>query len=233
MSTITSVTDELFHADLPALFLDTCILLDIIRSVKRCHTNCVRDAIGFVDAATSIPIRCKIVASHIVSHEWAANEREIVLEASKHLSEMETQSAHFHEACAEMRIPLGFSRAAYSRHDVANRLRSLSHDLLKSAIIVDSDVECCSRAMGRVIQNIAPSRKGAEAKDCTIVEEYLAVCRSLQGQGFKQKLVLCTSNTRDYCSTGTKLHAALATDFSAVGLRFTANLSWAFHDVTT
>ncbi len=34
MPTITAVADQIIAEDLPALFVDTCILLDVIRSIK-------------------------------------------------------------------------------------------------------------------------------------------------------------------------------------------------------
>jgi hypothetical protein len=55
------------------------------------------------------------------------------------------------------------------------------------------------------LDNIPPARQGGEAKDCTILEECLAVSR--------------------------RLHE-LVGDFAGVGLRFTANLPWGVHDVT-
>jgi hypothetical protein len=85
--------------------------------------------------------------------------------------------------------------------------------------------------MHRVIHNIPPSKRGGEAKDCTILEEYLAVSRRLHAAGFPKKKVFCTSNTNDYCDAG-GLHGVLAAEFAPIGLRFTSNLGWGFHDVT-
>ena len=44
MPHITAVADQLIATDLPIIFLDTCILLDVIRAIKRRYTNCVAKA---------------------------------------------------------------------------------------------------------------------------------------------------------------------------------------------
>jgi hypothetical protein len=230
MPTIIEVADRLTAIDLPVLFLDTCIFLDIIRAIKRRYDHCVEAASGLHRALTVAPAQCSLVVSHLVRHEWAAHEHELVGEASRHLVEIEGQSAQFHDACAVLGISPGFPRANYAGHALADQLRDLSRDILDAGIEVESDNECSGRAINRVIHNVPPSKKGGEAKDCTILEEYLAVCGILQAASFTEKLVFCTSNTKDYGGIG-GLHPQLAADFAAVGLRFTSNLPWGFHDV--
>lgn len=172
-----------------------------------------------------------MVISHLVRHEWQAHQPALLAEASKHLAEMEDQAGHFHDACAALGILPGFARANYAGHGMAEQLRDLSRQLLDAALFVASDDACSGRAIGRVIHNRPPSRKGGEAKDCTIIEEYLAICRRIEAAGFTKKRVFCTSNTNDYGEAG-RLHPELAPDFAAVGLRFTTNLPWGLHDVT-
>ncbi len=231
MPSIALVASQLIVSDLPVIFLDTCILLDVIRAIKRRYANCVAKASELHTAVTAAPAQCSLVVSHLVRHEWAVNEPGLLMEAGRHLAEIEDQSGHFHDACAVLGIAPGFARANYAGHKMAEKLRDLSQQLLNSGIEVEADNECSGRAINRVIHNIPPSTKGGEVKDCTILEEYLAVCRTLEVAGFAKKRVFCTSNTSDCCEPR-GLHAELAQDFAAVGLRFTTNLPWGFHDVT-
>ena len=232
MPSITAVADQLVAADLPVIFLDTCILLDIIRAIKRRYKNCISAAKELHAAATTPPPRCSMVVSHIVRKEWVDHEKELLDEVTRHLIEIEDQSKHFHDACDIFGIVPGFARANYAGHSMGERLCELSRQLLNCGIEVESDNECSGRAMERVIHGIPPSSKGHEAKDCTILEEYLAVCRCLHAAGFGKKKVFCTSNTTDFCEIGGKgPHSKLAPDFTAVSLRFTADLPWGFHDV--
>jgi hypothetical protein len=231
MPTILEVADQLAQADLPVIFLDTCILLDVMRAIKRRYANCVDHAVLLHAAATVTPRQCSVVVSHIVQHEWHANQQMLLQEASRHLAEIHEQSAHFHDACRAFGIAPGFPRANYAGLGIADRLHSLSWQLLNSATLIDADNECSGRALNRVINNIPPSTHGGEAKDCTILEEYLAVCRRLHAGGFAKRMVFCTSNKKDYCDPS-NLHLKLVADFAAAALRFTSDLSWGFHDVT-
>jgi len=189
MPHLTAVADQLIAADLPVIFLGTCILLDIIRAIKRRYADCVVKAKELHTAVTVLPIQCSLVASHLVRHEWGVHEPELLAEASRHLGAIEEQSGLFHDACGVFAIVPGFARANYAGHGMAEQLRDLSRELLSCGIEVDADDECSGRAINRVIYNIPPSKKGGEAKDCTILEEYLAVCRRLHAEGFARKRV--------------------------------------------
>ena len=233
MPTIEAAADRVVAADLPVLFVDTCVLLDVIRSIKRRYANCAAQARGLLIAATVAPQQCVLIVSHLVQHEWAVHQQELLDEATRHLNEMADQSGHFHDACGVFGTAPGFERANYAAHKIASHLHDLSRQLLNCGIILDPDNECSGRAMHRVKHNIPPSKKGGEAKDCTILEEYLAVSRRLHSAGFQRKKVFCTSNTSDYCEVGDRggIHADLALEFATIGLRFTSNLGWGFHDV--
>jgi hypothetical protein len=158
-------------------------------------------------------------------------QQELLDEAARHLIDMQEHASHFHDACGAFGIAPGFGHANYAAHGVAVRLHGLSRNLLNCAVVVEQDHECSNRAITRVIHNMPPSKKGGEAKDCTILEEYLAVARRLHDAGFQKRKVFCTSNTNDYCEGGA-LHPDLAAEFALIDFRFTSNLGWAFHDVT-
>ncbi len=230
MPTITAVADHIIGEDLPVLFVDTCILLDVIRSIKRKFRNCAAQAQGLHTVATVAPKQCIIVVSHVVQHEWHVRQQQVLDEAARHLNDLQEHSGHFHDACGVLGLAPGFGRSNYAVHNMAVRLRDLAHHLLACGIVIDPDDECSGRAIGRVIHNIPPSKKGGEAKDCTILEEYLAVARRLHDAEFQKKRVFCTSNTNDYCGPA-GLHALLAAEFAPINLRFTSNLGWGFHDV--
>ena len=82
------------------------------------------------------------------------------------------------------------------------------------------------------MNNIPPSKKSGQMKDCVIIEECLELCRQLRATGFVKKAVFCTSNTDDYCDVTKALHPTLDVEFAPVGLSFTKNLPWAVHEVT-
>jgi hypothetical protein len=234
MPSITAVEAQLRADDRPILFLDTCILLDLIRATYRCL------GIGYVQAAvelhtllTSNPPQCALIVASIVSTEWVDNAAKVRDEVQSHLKKIQDQAEHFHEACAILGITLTFGRPFYPGVGLAEKLHDLSKALLDGSIRLDRDAECVSRGYGRVVTKTPPSKQGSEVKDCVIVEECLELTRQLRANGFVRKCVFCTSNLNDYGGPDGRLHPSLAPDFAAVGMTFTANLPWAIHEIRT
>jgi hypothetical protein len=234
MAAIADVVAQLVQADCPVLFLDTCIILDVIRSIERGYKNCTAAASELLLRATGVPPSVRLVVSHLVLREWRTHASQLRLDAERDLKVLEERSGHFHDACLVFGITVGFNRAEYSRPALAERLHGLSEKVLLSAVIVDEEDECYRRAVRRVIDKIAPSKKGGEAKDCTILEEYLAVCRQLRTNGFQKRLLFCTSNTKDYCDKlpSSGLASTLATEFATINLDFCTSLEWAVHEAS-
>jgi hypothetical protein len=73
MPSIAVVEAQLRADDRPVLFLDTCILLDIIRSTYRCLANCVQRAADLPDLLTSTPPQCALAVASMVPREWSDN----------------------------------------------------------------------------------------------------------------------------------------------------------------
>jgi hypothetical protein len=232
MPSVDEIAGQITGANVPVLFVDTCILLDVIRSTSRCLPNYARQALELLKLISSTPPSCLLVISSIVPAEWNENAPEVTAEIIRHLAEMDEQSSHFHDACESLDLSAGFGRAGYSGLGLAEKLRDLSHRILGHAICLTADDESRSRAVARVIGRIPPSKKNGQVKDCAIIEEYLAVCRHLNLSGFGRRRIFCTSNTNDYCEAGKGLHSKLASDFVACDLSFTTNLPWAIHELT-
>ncbi len=231
MASIDDAVNALLAADRPVLFLDTCILLDIIRSTHRCLTKYAERASELSRLAAASPPSCTIVVSSIVPQEWNDNAQAVMEEALRHLRKMEEQSSHFHDACQALGISVATPRTRYGQSSLAEALRDLSRSLLDRAIRLDADAQSHVRAVARVVNRLPPALR-REVKDSAIIEEYLAVCRGLQAAGFARKRVFCTSNTEDYCEAGNQLHSNLVVEFSACSLFFTTNLPWALQEIT-
>ncbi len=233
MPSIAAVSGQIAAAGLPVLFVDTCILLDVIRATKRRSRECVQRAHDLLALIAPSSPQCCLVVPSMVPIEWNARAPEVFDEVQAHFAEIEDQASYFHEACQVLGLPLSSGPIAYSQVGLAEKLRELSAQLLAHAVLLDADTDCTVRAVGRVVKNIPPSRRNGEVKDCAIIEECLEVCRQLKSAGFSKKRVFCTSNTDDYCDASKKLHSALASEFASVGLGFTKNLPWAVHEIQT
>lgn len=234
MPSIAAVEAQLRVDDRPALFLDTCILLDIIRTTYRClGTDYIQRAVELRTLLTSNPPQCALIVASMVPKEWSDNAPNVKDEVQTHLKKIQDQAEHFHDACAALGMALPFGRPFYPRVGLADGLYDLSKALLDGSIHLDPDTGCASRAVGRVVARRPPSKQGGEVKDCVIVEESLELTMILRANGFARKCVFCTSNTGDYCDPRGRLDPTLAAEFAAVGMTFTANLPWAIHEIRT
>ena len=232
MPSIKDVVEQVQSDQLPVFFLDTCIFLDVIRAIQRRSKGYVASAWQLHQALTDAQPRCKLVVSHMVVHEWQKNSPLVLNEAEKHLMEIEEQSRLFHDACSLLGIAPAFPPSTYSGHGVAQQLHGLAPQILAKGLVVDQDADCSSRAITRIMHGKRPSTEGGrEAKDCTILEEYLEIYKETQDQQFHVKCVFCTSNTNDYSRHGS-LHEDLVEEFATVGLDFTSNLPWGLHQIT-
>lgn len=69
MPSIDEAVKALIATDRPILFLDTCILLDIIRSTHRCLAKYAEHATELAALASADPPGCSMVVSSIVPQE--------------------------------------------------------------------------------------------------------------------------------------------------------------------
>lgn len=232
MPSIAEAVGSLVASDKPVLFLDTCVLLDIVRSTHRCLKDYAVRASELLTLLSDSPPACTLILSSIVIQEWGHNASTVMEESSRHLQRMEEQSSHFHDACQALGLAAPVPRTLYGGSGLEKALRNLSESLIDRAVILDQDTDSRVRAFERVVNKIPPAMKKSEVKDCAIIEQYLAVCRGLQTAGFARNRVFCTSNTDDYCEAGGGLHSQLAIEFSGCALSFTKNLPWALHQIT-
>jgi hypothetical protein len=98
MPSIDEVAGQITAAGAPVFFLDTCILLDIIRSTNRCLPNYTANASELLRLTSEATPACLVVVSSIVCDEWGANAKGVTNEIVRHFCKMEEQSSHFHTA---------------------------------------------------------------------------------------------------------------------------------------
>lgn len=215
MPSIAAAAAQLRADERPVLFLDTCIIVDVIRATLRClGTNFVQSAIDLRGRLRSTPPGCALVVASLVPTEWGNHAPRTRDEVRGHLAKIQDQAQHFHAACGALDVGLGYGLPAYPTANLHDRLFDLSKEILDLAAVLDPDGECATRAIGRVAAKLAPSRQGGEMKDCVIVEECLELTRQLRANGFAKKCVFCTSNTNDYGNPDPNL----AVDFLAANL---------------
>jgi len=180
--------------------------------------------------AKAVPPECHLAVGSFVPGEWAKHAAPTRDELQKHLKAHDEASGDFRDACGHLGIGPG-ARSSFESSGLPAALYDLSSELLRRAIRLDPQNDLSLKAFARAAGHVPPSQGGGEIKDSTILEECLELCRSLRAAGFKNKLVYCTSNTRDYCEAR-RLHTELQAEFATLTLGFATTLPWALRELT-
>jgi hypothetical protein len=115
MPTILEAAHQVATAGVPVLCIDTCVLLDIIRTPLRKTPGCIQGAVELAELQAQS--HCRIVASSMIQDEWGSRIQTVVSELERHL---------------ETKMPLPFmkrvtwSRFPYRSANRRTRLRAWS-----------------------------------------------------------------------------------------------------------
>lgn len=219
MPNISDIISDIYANPKPVLLIDTCAILDIIRSPyrKKC-LDCLESAIAVVRAVTSDQEVCTTVIGSIVSQEFSENIGIVENELDKSLSELHDRAKIFYKACDLVGLERKFS-SIYNSSGVFAVLKQNAESLINNARVIDAEDKFLSLATIRVIQKKPPAQKGT-VKDSIITEEYLEIARQLSSRNFGYPMVFISSNIRDFFSGHNWLHPDLISEFSAVNLNY-------------
>lgn len=220
-----AAVETLAAAGIPVLLMDTCSLLDIVRSPVRdeLRVTDLEAAKELLMRAETSPAALSLVLDDQVTIEWAAHAERIERETAAGLEmagnrlramieRMQTLSSASIPAAMDV-TGLGFPRVSRA---VADRF------LAASLRVEDADQEKL-KATDRMNKRIPPAHLGRSHADCIVTETCLRLSRELRAGGFSGPVVFLSSNTGDYCEgAGRKLHSALMEEFDAAGLQYAA-----------
>ncbi len=178
---------------------------------------------------SATPRQSSVVLPSLVTKEWNDNFKKVLEETDTHIAALEKNAANFHKACERLGMELTTVRSSFKEVGLSRGLLDLALEIISKAETLDSSDQSNLLAYDRALNKRPPSGPGkSELKDCTILEECLALTRVLRQRSFSDRIVFCSSNINDYCvdSVGSKqLHPVLASEFAAVGLRYSRNLA--------
>jgi hypothetical protein len=211
MPDVAAVAAKIKLAVAPAVFLDTCVLLDIVRAP-------LRNTAANVEAATEVltgarrplPTVYPVIACPTPT-EWGAHIDEVVQDCENAVKSVGAVSA----SCSFVGLPvLGPLPAGLAT--LPDRLKTLSKDLLDASILLDKDADALSRTIDRIISARKPAKKGGPgAKDAAILEHAISLVDGLLvGGGFAGRRVFVSSNTGDFATANTTaIHPEIKSDF--------------------
>lgn len=209
------------------LYLDTCILLDIVRSPVResIDSNSARFAQSLMGRSSSNPRALWLVTSATVEMEWQENIDEVIKEVEREVLKLESRRRHFLSAATAATNTQYQHGQAESALDLVRQLRTVSKSLLDACVIIIPEDAHLLGAMNRVKQCLPPAKRGkAEPKDCEIYELFLGLCRELRTSGMINDFVFLSSNTEEY---GQNNSGGIQPELSRVCAKYASNLAWA------
>ncbi len=154
MTLIADIVRDIAANPAPVLFLDTCILLDVVRAPLRSKPDEVRLARLFLTSVQKTPKTIHLLVPSPVQPEWDANVLERVNECTTAVNACNAVAA----ICGHLALPLVAALPAGVRTMPA-LLRQLSFDLLAACVTIDNDGAALARAVDRIVANRHPVKQ--------------------------------------------------------------------------
>lgn len=216
----------------PLLLIDTCSLLDIVRTPVRETLN-ANHIQGSVDVLSNLAAgNLHVAVTTTVLTEFHEHLQATCEELEKHAKGLEAKTANYVRASSIAGLPLA-AFGSLGGQALSNKLSQYATDLLASAVIIERDRDCGHRAHDRVEIHHAPASRGkSESKDCLIIEHFLDLVQRLRRSGYTKKTVFVTNNSNDYGPPNAPL-PPLNSQFTAAGITYCNNFSWAVKEVLT
>jgi hypothetical protein len=223
MTLIAEIVHDVTANPAPVLFLDTCILLDVVRAPLRSKPDEVRLAQLFLASVRKNPKTIHLLVPSPVQPEWDTHILERVNECTTGVNACNAVAA----ICGHLALPVVAALPA-GVLTMPALLRQLSADLLAACVAIDNDGLALARAVDRIIAYRHPVKQphSKGAKDSVILEHAVETTAQLRNAGFAEICIFVSSNTGDFANPGsTHLHAQLAASFSPVHLRYAVSLA--------
>ena len=208
----------------PALYLDACAILDIVRDprrrdIRRDHQDA---SILLLEAAEADEL--DIFVNSLVRTEFADNVHNVERDAQRGLNAITADVAKI-DALVDLHGSPGRADIRHWSGHISRCRRVADRWLTVGKDAPESDV-IRQRALARVIQRRPPSRRGKDStKDCLILETYLEHARNARCAGLRERAVFVSSNTTDYAKSEANLPEELASELNAVRLNYAPNMA--------
>lgn len=215
-------------AGIPVLCLDTCSLLDLMRDPTRETAIAGERQAGHDLVAAAEAGHLAILMADQVRTEFVSHDAEVEDEARRNLGRLREQVVRVHQLAAVYGATGSLDLSHLDDH--VARARGLVDRWLAAAVQVLPSADAPGKAFARVNAARAPALRGKDSsKDCLVFETYLEVVAHLRAEGCSGKIVLISSNTRDYLTEGKVLKAEIATDLAPFSVDYAAKMQHARH----
>jgi hypothetical protein len=210
----------------PVIFLDTCSLLDVLRTAIRTRIENVPAARTFASLAAATPRTVWPILIQQVREEWNRNIPTVRNEVSRHIVKTDAAIGRIHDVLENLPPATRPNHIPLAGFNIEASLEQLSISLMNASASIEQDDVCFQKAMQRIMARLAPAERGGSVADCVILEHCLEIAAQLTANGFAHPLVLVTSNKDDYGTPG-QMPPTLQAEFDMVNLQLSADLEHA------
>lgn len=220
--------DKILKRNVPVLFPDTCILLDILRyprftKGKEINRNSIKSAKRICE---SLQNDCKVVSviAERVNYEIPKNKDSVIHHEKENHLEYIKRTQYVKGWSREIGIKYISSTLDYE--EAIQRCKKIQREWLRNSLIALSTDELERRAMFRVTNYIPPAKKGKDSEsDCLILETCLELARQLQEEEFPHLIVFASSNTKEFVDRTTgDLFLNIKDEFDNLNIFFARSL---------
>ena len=167
----------------------------------------------------------QIRIAELVRSEFAENVESVQAEAEASLFRLRGRISRMDELAGCYDSPGRSNTGHWDGH--VQRCRDVADRWMEAGRTVGQSSEVVERAVRRVFQARAPSRRGRDStKDCVILETYLEHVRAVRVSDRSAVAVFLSSNTRDFADPrGVEVVRDIADEFEEVGLHYAPNMA--------
>lgn len=224
---ITNAVNTINLNKSPVLFVDTCSILDVFRTIFRdgVPVDIISSAIDITERfnATSV----WLVVSETIITELQENKLTVLNELKKAIKAVDERNILFLAAINMITPPPTKTIHKFDSYNIDTHLNNIVDNFISKCLVLNLEEHHSAKAMNRVIKGVSPSNKGKQqAKDCLIFEIFLDFSKRLRDSGFNNHIVFISSNSNDYGKPN-NADNPLKDEFLNINAKYVNTLSWA------
>jgi len=228
--TISDIVSDIARTKLPAMVIDTCASLDIVRCVWRGNVRVVGVAKQLIEAHQNGELL--LYAHSALQKEAMRNRAEVEGEARKKAGDIDQAMGEYRRAAEYLTMHYPYA-AGHLHESVIPSLMALHDQLLAMCVHIALEDKTQLAAFARGSNNRRPSRKGGGANDCLMFEEFRSIAQAMPAA---DPLVLLTTNPDDFADKSegpSHIHHEISDDLAGTKGQVCLNWEWAAKLVLT
>lgn len=217
---LADIAAEISSSGLPALFIDTCAMLDVVRCAARKQSRIAGITRQLIGGQTSGELL--LFAPSVLHKEDARNRVDVESDARKCARAIDDAIVHHRRVADTLGSPYPCT-GPFSHESLVGPLVNLHDQLMDTCVYALADQATAMAALARAGDNRRPARKGGGVNDCILFEEFLSIARAAPTAN---TLILLTTNTNDFGdkNSQTGVHVSLTAELVSTTARIC--LSW-------